>query len=87
MSSLDDFLSKREHDRRQQSLGAEAALAKAQLVAGRGSGMWEALKQTTNKTAASVGSVDGKPFEWDPYPFLKLGVCSCTLHTGYPCWR
>lgn len=82
MSSLDDFLSKREHERRQQSLGTEAALAKAQLVAERGAGMWEVLKQTTSETAARVGSVDGKPFEWNPYPFLKLEYVAATFTPG-----
>lgn len=82
MSSLDDFLSKREHERRQQSLGAEAQLAKARLLAEHSTGMWEELKAATNATATRVGGVDGTPFEWNPFPFLKLEHVAATFAPG-----
>jgi hypothetical protein len=82
MSSLDDFLSKRDLVRRQQSLGAEAELARARLLAEHSTEMLEALKEATRATAIRVGTVDGKPFEWNPYPFLKLEHVAATFTPG-----
>jgi hypothetical protein len=82
MSSLDDFLSKREHERRQQSLGAETELAKVRLLTEHSAGMWEELKEAMHATATRVGGIDGKPFEWNPYPFLKLEHVAATFAPG-----
>jgi hypothetical protein len=82
MSSLDDFLSQRENERRQKSLGAEAAAVKVLMLTERGAGMWEQLKEATHTTATRVVGIDGKPFEWNPFPFLKLEYVAATLTPG-----
>jgi hypothetical protein len=79
--SLDDFLSKREHDRGLQREMAETGMGKAPLQSERGGVMWKQLIKATRAISVRLGTIDGIPFEWDPglphgksnYPQLKLG--------------
>ncbi len=64
MSSLDDFLSQRS----EQASIVEAEQARARLLSERAPGMWSELQELTRSRASSVGSVDGKTFEWSPHP-------------------
>ncbi len=63
-SNLDDFLSQRS----ERAGMVEAERAIAHLLDERGPGIWSELQEATRSRASSVGSVDGKPFEWSPHP-------------------
>jgi hypothetical protein len=82
MSTLDDFLSQRSHDRLQHGAVAEIEQSKTRMIRERGAAMWEELKQTTELRAAGVGPVDGNRLEWNPYPFLKLEHVAATFTLG-----
>ena len=81
MISLDDFLSKREHDRSLQGVMAETRIGKAPLESERGGAIWKELIKATRAISVRLGAIDNQPFEWDGghpsgrsyYPQLKLG--------------
>jgi hypothetical protein len=81
MTSLDDFLSKRENDRGLQGVMAETGMGEAPLESERGAAMWKDLIKATRAISVRLGAIDGQPFEWDGgqphgksnYPQLKLG--------------
>src|ERR1017187_7030427 len=70
MQSLDDFLTIRGHDRRQEGAMEEAELSGAPLSNERGIAMWKGLIRVTRATAKRVGEVYGVPFDWDDGPPL-----------------
>jgi hypothetical protein len=65
MQSLDDFLSIRGHDRRQEGSVVEAELSGTPLSNDHGTAMWKGLIQVTCATAKRVREIYGVPFEWD----------------------
>jgi hypothetical protein len=70
MQSLDDFLTIRGHDRRQEGATVEAELSGAPLSNERGTAMWKGLIQVACATAKRVREIYGVPFEWDAGPPL-----------------
>jgi hypothetical protein len=78
MVNLDDFLSRRA----EQAGIAEVEQNKIRLLREKGFAMWNDLQQVTRERAEHVGSIDGVPFEWNPYPFLKLQPVAATFTTG-----
>jgi hypothetical protein len=70
MQSLDDFLSIRGRDRRQDGAMAGAELNGSPLSGERGTAMWKGLISVTRAKAMRVGEIDGVRFEWDDGPPL-----------------
>jgi hypothetical protein len=70
MQSLDDFLSARGRDRRQDDVTARIELSNSPLSSDRGTVMWKGLIAVTRAMALRVGEIDGVPFEWDGGPPL-----------------
>jgi hypothetical protein len=70
MQSLDDFLSARSRDRRQDDVKARTELSNSPLSSERGTAMWKGLIAVTRAMALRVGEIDGVPFEWDGGPPL-----------------
>jgi hypothetical protein len=64
MTSLDQYLSQRDLDRRSAGLLSEADL-NATLVGPRGAAMMKNLMDATHATASRIGAVDGVLFQWD----------------------
>jgi hypothetical protein len=75
MSNLDDYLARREQDRRHGGPMSEAQL-NAVLLSERGASMWKEVREATRGTAPRVGAIDGIPLEWDDGqvagPLLRL---------------
>ncbi len=75
MAKLDEFLSKRERERTADEM-------RGRVLREQGPGMWDALKEATQTTAARVGNVDGDALEWNQYPFLKLKYVAASFTPG-----